>query len=306
MFNDKEKKFINEADIGFMLLLLCAMTLWGIAWPAAKLISGSMSLSVIVFWRFLCAFIGVLPFVFVFRASLKISLKSFFLLLLSAFLIVIYNHLFFGGLKKGFTGSGGVLVTTTNPLITYIIWLFLYRKKTTVIAVVGLILGLAGGLILLELWSISIDQLLKTGNLFFIIASIVWAFLTITSQKTQQEVHFITYCFYLYGLAALFELFFALPGNIGQVFKQDITFWICLSFLGFLSIAFASTVYFLASKKLGSHRASSFIFIVPSAALISSFFILGEIPSIFTIIGGILAITAIYIVNTQKRKKTGG
>ena len=120
--------------------------------------------------------------------------------------MTVYNQLFFRGLKNGLAGAGGVLVTTTNPLFTYAFWIILYKKQLKAGAIIGLILGLIGGLVLLEIWRISLDALLLSGNLFFIIASIIWAFITLTSQETQKRTGFLTYCFYLYGLSSLFGL----------------------------------------------------------------------------------------------------
>jgi drug/metabolite transporter (DMT)-like permease len=123
------------------------------------------------------------------------------------------------------------------------------------------------------------------------------------SQKTQERIHFFTYSFYLYGMAALFDLVFAVPGGMTAVFRQDGVFWLCIFYLAVPTTSLATTVYFLASKKLGSHRASSFIFLVPCAALVSSFFIHGEVPSLFTLIGGACAMAAVYLINKYKEQK---
>lgn len=299
----------TKANFLFILLLLGAMIIWGVSWSVAKVISGSSDASVIVFLRLFLAFLGLCGIilfnriVFGKKTNLSINVKTFFSLALSALFLTVYNQLFFRGLETGFPGAGGVLVTTTTPLFTYLFWMVLFKKQPKTGAVIGLIAGLAGGLILLEVWQIGIDKLLKSGNLFFILASITWAFLTITSQKTQKHIHFFTYCFYLYGMAALFDLVFAIPGGILKVFQQDWLFWLCIFYLAVPTTAMATTVYFFASKKLGSHRASSFIFIVPCAALLSSFFIHGEVPSIFTLIGGAFAMAAVYMINRYKEQK---
>ena len=194
-------------------------------------------------------------------------------------------------------------MTTTNPLFTYILWIILFKNKLKPGAVIGLTLGIAGGLILLEIWQVSIKTLFLSGNLFFILAAIVWAALTILSQEAQKQIGFLTYTFYLYGLSALFSLVFAFPGNIFSVFPGDLVFRTSMVYLGVPTTAIATTFYFYASKKLGSHRASSFIFIVPCVALISSFVIHGEIPSIFTLIGGGFSLIAVIMINRHKKKE---
>lgn len=53
---------------------------------------------------------------------------------------------------------------------------------------------------------------------------------------------------------------------------------------------------------LGSVKANSFVLITPASALICSFFILDEVPTILTLIGCVLAIFAIYFINIYGKK----
>ncbi|EAK4186305.1 EamA/RhaT family transporter, partial [Campylobacter coli] len=55
---------------------------------------------------------------------------------------------------------------------------------------------------------------------------------------------------------------------------------------------------------LGSVKANSFVLITPASALICSFFILDEVPTILTLIGCVLAIFAIYFINIYSKKKS--
>ena len=57
---------------------------------------------------------------------------------------------------------------------------------------------------------------------------------------------------------------------------------------------------FFATTKLGPSKASSFIFIVPITAPIFSMLFIGEKLGISTIIGGIMTMTAVYLINKEK------
>ena len=65
----------------------------------------------------------------------------------------------------------------------------------------------------------------------------------------------------------------------------------------------ATSYYFYATTKIGAERASSFIFLVPISAALSSWFFIGEIIRYYTIIGGILGMLAVFIINFKKSKK---
>jgi len=64
-----------------------------------------------------------------------------------------------------------------------------------------------------------------------------------------------------------------------------------------LASTFANTIYFLGVEKLGAGEVSSFIFLVPSAAIALSMIFLGEEISLWVIIGMIFSLIAIRILN---------
>jgi drug/metabolite transporter (DMT)-like permease len=63
------------------------------------------------------------------------------------------------------------------------------------------------------------------------------------------------------------------------------------------STTFATSIYFVGITKLGRKEVSSFIFLVPSSALVLSAIFLNEKITYNTILGTICIITAIYILN---------
>ena len=77
-------------------------------------------------------------------------------------------------------------------------------------------------------------------------------------------------------------------------------FWGIIFYLSIFATTFGATVYFTAAGKMGSGRASSFIFLVPTSAMFFSWLLLGEVPQLSTIIGGLIAIFAVYLLNRKK------
>ncbi|MDP1785676.1 MAG: DMT family transporter, partial [Sulfuricurvum sp.] len=165
--------------------------------------------------------------------------------------------------------------------------------------VLGLVLGLIGGFVMVELWDGNI--LTHAGNLIFILAALTWSVLSVLSQYSQLHLDPIRYTFFL-GLIATVTMFFLAYGHgILQVFDQGVRFWSALLYLALMTQTVASTIYFIASGKMGSGKASSFMLLVPVFALVSSYELLGEIPSIPLLIGGAISIAAVYVINQQKK-----
>ena len=72
--------------------------------------------------------------------------------------------------------------------------------------------------------------------------------------------------------------------------------------VAFLSTGIGTGIYYYGIKIIGVVKTNAFQLLVPGTALIMSFFMLGERPSISTIFGTILALFAIYFINIYKKK----
>ena len=299
----KFKNQIRSNEYFFIVLLIAAMAIWGGSWTSGKIVSGVVTPVVLTFLRFFISFIAFIPLLVIFKEKLSIDKKSLLLTMLASVFVVAYNILFFLGLEVGMAGAGGVLVTSINPIFTFLLSLIIFRTAISLKEIIGLVLGLTAGLILVGIWNI--NNLFVSGNLIFLIASAIWSVITITGAEVQKKNSLFTYSFYLYGMSSLMMLPFAIPSGLMDIFKADHVFWLNVLYLSVISTVFATSVFFFSSKKISANRASSFILLVPVFALGVSFLVLGEIPNLPTIIGGIMAICGTYLINRKKLKRIG-
>ncbi|TCT16223.1 drug/metabolite transporter (DMT)-like permease [Natranaerovirga pectinivora] len=287
----------------FYILMIVSMTFWGGSWTSGKIISQSASPEILIFWRFFITFISFVPVVLYLKVPLKLNKKGFIQVLIGAVCLAVYNFLFFIGLTVGLAGAGGVLVTTLNPLFTFLITAILFKQKFEWKHMIGLFVGCIGGFVLLEGWKFNSGQILMGGNLLFFFAAITWGFLSITSQTSKKNIHAFTFSFYTYGITALITLFLSIPKGLFSTHYMTTGFWINVIYISIGVTTFATTAYFFAVSNLGARRASSFIFLVPTSAMITSWLLLGEVPRLVTIIGGSLSLMAVYIMNTSYKIK---
>lgn len=293
----------NNASTKFYFFLVIAMISWGFAWPSAKLIVGTQHPNVIIFWRFLATAISLLPIVFYRKESFRLpNFKVCFQVIIGGILYTAYNQFFLLGLKNGLAGAGGVLVTTMNPIFTYVFVHTLQKKLPSIREGIGLLLGLVGGCILLRIWELNLNSLFNSGNIFFLLCAFSWAFLSINSHRAGQNVSPLLYSFYVFAIGTLLDFFIALPHGLENALNAGANFWFHILYLSVISTTFGTTVYFFASSKLGSRAASSFIFLVPATALLGSWIFLNENPSFTTTIGGTFAVLAVFLLNRKDRK----
>ena len=292
----------KPSTAGFIFLMVLAMLSWGGSWPLGKLIAGLARAEVIIFWRYFITSLSIVPLLFIFKQPLRIEKKSLFLLIFGAVAVITHGLLFITGLKVGLAGAGGVLTTSMNPIITFSLVSVIYRESVGFRQKTGLLLGIIGGAVLLNVYKLDLRELLAGGNVLFLLAALSWSILTLLSQKTQERVPFLTYSFYLYAFSALLELFLALPHGLFSITGQPWMFWGIIFYLSIFATTFGATVYFMAAGKIGSRRASSFTFMVPTGAVFFSWLLLGEVPQLSTITGGLIAVSAVYLLN-QKEKQ---
>ncbi|XPV54776.1 MAG: EamA family transporter [Halarcobacter ebronensis] len=119
-----------------------------------------------------------------------------------------------------------------------------------------------------------------------------------TSSKATK-ISPIVFTFYMYIVSSFMAIFFMDFTTIAYD-KFDSVFYINLFAITIFASTFANTIFFLGIEKLGAADVSSFIFLVPFAAITLSAIFLKENITISIIIGTIMTIIAVKILNNIK------
>jgi drug/metabolite transporter (DMT)-like permease len=292
---ENEKSAERVFIIGMVLSMIC----WGFSWTSGKLLSQYGDPLTISFLRFALTYVSLLAIVIFMKENFSIDKTGIVYLLLASVTISVYTYLFFKGLTLGKAGAGGVLVTVLNPVIAYALTLIIAKRRPSRNETIGLVLGLVAGVILLKLPA-EAHLIFSAGNVYFLLASLCWAILSIFTAKATRYGSSISFSFWMYGISTMLLFFFTNFPSIGDTLqKGDAVFWGNLIFSASITTSLATTFYFYATAKIGASKASSFIFMVPFSAALGSWIFLSEIPQLHTIIGGLLGIAAVYVLNKK-------
>ncbi len=297
----------GKSDGFLVILMVLSMSFWGGSWVSAKLISTSLPPELAAFWRFFFHALAFGLWMLFGRKSFSIGLRQLIMLIAAAVLLSAYNFLFFYGLIIGFAGKSGVIVTSLNPIFSFVISSLVFSTAISSRQIVGLLLGLAGGVFLMEPASL-LSGGFDVSALLFVAAALLWAGLTNLSRHIRKSLDMLPFSFYLFFLTTVFlGLWSLMTGNFIVPFSADprsdgygLLFWLNVLYLSLPAGVFANSMYFHAVHRLGAHRGASFTFIVPTSAMVFSLLFLGEVPRLSTILGGALALTAVYIINSQR------
>lgn len=287
------------------ILLTVGMVCWGESWISAKLLTGMANPEVLVFWRFMITWITFIPVMFAMKQTFRISAKGLITAVIASILLVIYNELFFTGLIYGLAGAGGILVTTIVPVLTFAIGCLFTMRAPSIKDSFGLLLGAVGAAIIMELWKMDLHLLFKSGNAYFLVAALTWALLTHISTRAKRYVSAYTFSFYLFFFTSIFIIPVILFKGDSLAVPMTNVFVINIMLIAVGATTFGTTIYFIATATLGSQKASSFIFLVPLNALMMSYVFLGEAIRLNTVVGGLSAISAVYLINLRRSRAKG-
>jgi drug/metabolite transporter (DMT)-like permease len=281
----------------FIYLLIFSMLLWGGGWSALKVLTYDLPLEIIIFWRFFIMSLAFIPILFFVKDTLTINKTNLTYIAGSSILNIAFMVSSFLGVKYGLAGSGGVIITVLSPVMTFLLTAILFRKRLHNKQYFGLFLGVIGGVIMLELTNIS--DFFHSANIFYLLCAVIWAGVTVLAQYSHKHIHPIHYTFLISLTATIVTFIYALDKDLLSVFNQSKKFWIALIYIGVLAQSLATTIFFMASGKIGSEKTSSFMFLVPIFALLVAWIVLDEPIQVHIVIGGFISLIAVYFINKK-------
>jgi len=286
----------------YFIGMVVAMLFWGIAWTAGKMAAEHSNAEVAAFWRYAISFVTIIPVVWYMKIPLKTDKIGFLYMLGAGLLTSLFNYLFFAGLSHGQAGYGGTMVTALAPIFTYLMSIAVLGTKVSNRQVFAFSIGLFGALILLRV-PFEGFAFLNMESSYFLECAIVWAAVTILSQKASKRAHIMFYTVLVFGITGFTNMLFALPYHPFDFGAYDSVFWYTILFIGVLPGTFSTALFFLSAGKIGAHRTGVFMFIVPIGAIISSWIVYDEQIALSTVLGCALAFVAVLLFNMKKSSK---
>lgn len=280
--------------------MIISMLFWGIAWSVGKVAVEHSSVELASFYRYAISFVAMIPIIYYLKIPFKTHRRGVMLMIIAGILTAIFNYLFFSGLKVGDAGYGGTLVTSLSPILTYILSIIFFSLIISTREIIALSIGILGALLILKVPQFGLG-FISPQNSYFLIAALVWAFVTIVSQKSSKYTSPMLYTLVVFGVAMLSNLTTALPQKPFDISSLDSMFWLSVLFLGIFPGAIGTTLFFVSAQKIGAHKTGIYMFIVPIGAIGSSIIMFDEKIEFYTIIGCLLAFIAVFLFNMNKR-----
>lgn len=278
-----------------LLLLTFATLLISTSGTLGRFIS--MPTEIIIWWR--CTLGGILLFTFckIKKVNLKIdSKKDVYTILLSAVFLGIHWITYFYALKLSNVALG-MLSLFSFPVITALLEPFFTKTKLNPIHIALGLLVLIGIYMLAPSFDFQSSQF--KGILFGLFSAVFYALRNLMLKKQALKYHGTSLMMYQTIFLAILLLpfmFFMDGSNITTQYPYVIVLALVTTAIGH-SLFIGSLKYFSVSTAsiIGSAQ--------PIFGIIIAFFLLNEIPTLNTFIGGALIIATVIIESVRSRKK---
>ncbi len=288
------------------LLALFTMTVWGTTYISSKTLLGLGITPIgILLTRF------ILGYICLWIISPKLSMPKSYKLELFYFLsgAVIALYYIAENYALVYTSAANVgLIISISPIITvFMSQIFLKSETLTTKHFIGVLLGLLGVFLVIYNGSTNFSMNIL-GDFIAVLAAFIWSVYSTMLKKlsllVEDNVFIMTRKLFMYALMIFIILFFTvkIDYNVKYFFNSEV-----LVSIIYLSL-FASALCFVSWNKavfiIGPIKSSMYIYIVPIISLISAFLFLKEEMTIYSILGCIIIISALYMVNNAKPKES--
>ena len=184
-------------------------------------------------------------------------------------------------------------IVCTAPLLTTILSLLIYKREKATAALIGGSLLALVGVALVVYNGHFVLKISPLGDFLTLLAAFSWAFYSLIMKKMsgRYRTAFITRKIFFYGVLPVFLVRpwqFSLSG-----FLQPAV-WMNLLFLGVLASLICFVVWNMILKKLGTVRASNYIYLNPLFTSIGSAVLLDERFTVISLMGAMLILGGVY------------
>ncbi|MDZ7706565.1 MAG: DMT family transporter [Trueperaceae bacterium] len=285
------------------LALLGVAVLWGSAFPLIKVGLEGLSVPHLTVARHLVASVAFVPFLLLTGARLRPEPRDvpWFLLLGGTGIFVYHTALNAGELRV--SAGATSLIIASAPAITALLARWITGERMPVIGWLGSLTSFAGvALIVLgDSASLRFDPfagfvLLSAfaTSLYFVLQRRMFA-----RYKAVEVTAFVTW-------GGTVPMLAFLPGLPADLMDAPLRSLLAAGYIGLFPSAVAYSLFAFAQSRAPTTQVTAMLYSVPVFSLTLSWWFLGEVPSLLTIIGGAIAIGGIVVVQRARRRAIRG
>ncbi|MGM8211249.1 DMT family transporter [Virgibacillus sp. W0430] len=214
--------------------------------------------------------------------------------------ITFYHVLVTFGQQTVSAGTTSMIIGSA-PIFTTLIAVFILKERMELFAWIGLGIGFVG-IFLITLGTTGTEFTVSKGIYLVILAAISASFFFVFQKPLFIKYNPIELTAYFTWAGTLPMLVF-LPGLFENIQSATLEANIAAIYVGVFPAAICYATWAIALSMGNTASVMSMMYLEPAFAIIIAWFWLDEIPSVLSLIGGLVAISSVAVVNMVGRKK---
>lgn len=292
----------TRPSVGYHILALATIFVWGTTFVSTKvLLSYGLTPPEIMFYRFIIAYALVWIFT---RKVWADTWRDELLLAVAGFTGGTLYFLAENTAIDYSITSNVALVVCVTPVLTALLTSICYKERITARLVVGSVVALSGvGFVVLNGTVLHIHPL---GDALALVAAMAWAVYSVVIRRFDgcYSTWFVTRKVFFYGIVTMVP--FIAAGMGGGLHLDKLSIPVVLGNVLFLSVVASMLCFYswnLVLEKIGTIRASNYMYTQPLVSLACSVAVLDEPITPIALGGTVLILLGIYLAEHGWKKR---
>ena len=188
------------------------------------------------------------------------------------------------------------LIIAAGPVFTALLSAAFLRERLSFLGWLGIAIAFTGVAVISVSGSRGLE--FSPGALLLLLSAVVTAAYFIVSKPGLKKYSAIEYTAYAIWAGTIPMLVF-LPGLIEQMPNAAPSATLAIIYLGVFPAAIAYVLWSYALARMPASLLSTFLYLSPVLAMGIAWVWLGELPTVLTIVGGMVAIVGVVLVQTK-------
>jgi len=297
---------VRKTSTAYILLTLTAL-FWAGNWVIARGLQGHMSPIAMAFWRWIAAFVLLLPFVAgsMVREWPGVRRGWKTIALLGVLGVGAFNIFTYTGLKYT-TATNGVLLNSVIPILIIAISVTFLREPLAARQALGVVVSLAGVLTIVARGELAtlLDLKLNPGDLWILGGMLSWAIYTVCLRWRPRELSSTAFT----GSLISIGIVFLLPVFAWDYAQGSRTVWgpATLGGVAYFALFPSVLAYFFwnaSVARVGGERAGAFLHLMPLFGAVLAWAFLGEALLWYHYVAAVLIFSGLFVASRSGRTR---